>query len=474
MLTDPPRSPHVTPSSAHPADAPVHDFVAIGLGPFNLGLACLTAPIAELDGVFLDDKPEFNWHPGMMLDDSTLQTPFLSDLVTLADPTSPFSFLNYLKESGRLYSFYIRESFYPLRAEFSDYCRWAADRLGETVRFSHRVTSVEYDEGEGHYTVHAEYLPGGERPVPRTFRARKLILGTGTPPYLPESCRDLGGDLIHNSRYLEYKEALQKKKSITLVGSGQSAAEIYYDLLQDIDSHGYSLTWLTRSPRFFPLEYTKLTLEMTSPEYVDYFHSLPPDTRDSLVASQKNLYKGINSDLIDAIFDLLYQKNRLAPCPTRLMTNTALTDASYDETDGTYTLGLRQEEQKRDFSLTTEGLILATGYRYQRPAFLDPIADRIEWDARGRFAVRRDYSIDTAGQEIYVQNAELHTHGFVAPDLGMAAYRNSCIIRELLGREVYPIEKSIAFQEFTAPTDEPAGAATDDARAGADGLEAAL
>ncbi len=446
----------MTPSSASPADTPVHDFVAIGVGPFNLGLACLTAPIAELDGVFLDNKPEFDWHPGMMLDDSTLQTPFLSDLVTLADPTSPFSFLNYLKESGRLYAFYIRESFYPLRAEFSDYCRWAADRLGSTVRFGHRVTSVEYDETDGLYTVHAEHLPDGEH---RAFRARKLVLGTGTPPHLPGPCQDLGGDLLHNSRYLEHKDALQRKKSITLIGSGQSAAEIYYDLLQDIDTHGYSLTWLTRSPRFFPLEYTKLTLEMTSPEYVDYFHSLPADTRDSLVASQKNLYKGINSELIDAIFDLLYQKNRRAPCSTRLMTNTALTDATYDESAGTYTLGLRQEEQKRDFSLTTEGLILATGYRYQRPDFLGPVTDRIEWDAQGRFAVRRDYSIDTSGQEIYVQNAELHTHGFVAPDLGMAAYRNSCIIRELLGREVYPVEKSIAFQEFTAPADAPAAPA---------------
>ncbi|MFE9339788.1 lysine N(6)-hydroxylase/L-ornithine N(5)-oxygenase family protein [Streptomyces sp. NPDC007063] len=457
MLTDPTRSPHVTPSSTSPDDTPVHDFVAIGVGPFNLGLACLTAPIAELDGIFLDDKPEFDWHPGMMLDDSTLQTPFLSDLVTLADPTSPFSFLNYLKESGRLYAFYIRESFYPLRAEFSDYCRWAADRLGGTVRFGHRVTSAEYDEADGLYTVHAEHLPDGEH---RAFRARKLVLGTGTPPHLPGPCQDLGGDLLHNSRYLEHKEALQRKKSITLIGSGQSAAEIYYDLLQDIDTCGYSLTWLTRSPRFFPLEYTKLTLEMTSPEYVDYFHSLPADTRDSLVASQKNLYKGINSELIDAIFDLLYQKNRRAPCPTRLMTNTALTDAAYDESAGTYTLGLRQEEQKRDFSLTTEGLILATGYRYQRPDFLGPITDRIEWDAQGRFAVRRDYSIDTLGGEIYVQNAELHTHGFVAPDLGMAAYRNSCIIRELLGREVYPVEKSIAFQEFTAPATAPATPAT--------------
>lgn len=30
----------------------------------------------------------------------------------------------------------------------------------------------------------------------------------------------------------------------------------------------------------------------------------------------------------------------------------------------------------------------------------------------------------------------------------MGAYRNSYIIRELTGGEYYPVEKSIAFQEF--------------------------
>ena len=417
-----------------------HDFIAIGLGPFNLGLACLTEPIAELDGVFLESKPDFDWHSGMLLESSTLQTPFMSDLVTLADPTSPFSFLNYLKERGRLYSFYIRESFYPLRTEYNDYCRWAAARLA-SVRFNRRVTAIEYDDGR--YVVHAG-------PHER-YVAPRLILGTGTPPYLPDACRGLGGDAIHNSRYLENKAQLQGKDSITIVGSGQSAAEIYYDLLSDIDDHSYELTWITRSPRFFPLEYTKLTLEMTSPEYTDYFHGLPAAARDRLTNEQKGLYKGIDAELINDIFDVLYRKSRARPCPTRLLPNTALTGADHDPIDGSYTLGLRQVEQERDFRHATQGLVLATGYRYQVPEFLEPVRHRINWDAAGRFAVARNYSIDRAGREIFVQNAELHTHGFVAPDLGMAAYRNSYIIRELLGREHYPIERSIAFQEFAAP-----------------------
>ena len=62
----------------------------------------------------------------MMIEGATIQVPFLADLVTMADPTSRFSFLNYLKERERLYPFYIRESFYPLRAEYDAYCRWAS------------------------------------------------------------------------------------------------------------------------------------------------------------------------------------------------------------------------------------------------------------------------------------------------------------------------------------------------------------
>ncbi|MGW1808609.1 lysine N(6)-hydroxylase/L-ornithine N(5)-oxygenase family protein [Streptomyces sp. NPDC002078] len=424
--------------TARPEAGPAHDFVGIGLGPFNLGLACLTEPIAGLDGIFLESKPDFEWHAGMFLDGAHLQTPFMSDLVTLADPTSPYSFLNYLKEKGRLYSFYIRESFYPLRVEYDDYCRWAANRLG-SVRFGRTVTEVTYEDEL--YVVRTQT---GE-----TFRARHLVLGTGTAPYVPQACRGLAGGFLHTSQYMRRKAELQAKKSITIVGSGQSAAEIYHELLAEIDVHGYQLNWVTRSPRFFPLEYTKLTLEMTSPDYIDYFRALPEETRYRLEKQQKGLFKGINSDLIDSIFDLLYQKDVESgdrPVPTRLITNSSLTRASYE--DGGYTLGFHQDEQDKDFEIRTEGLLLATGYHYEPPAFLAPIRDRLRFDGHGRFDVARNYAIDVTGRGVFLQNAGVHTHSITSPDLGMGAYRNAYIVRELLGTEYYPVEKSIAFQEF--------------------------
>ncbi|MEV5983537.1 SidA/IucD/PvdA family monooxygenase [Streptomyces sp. NPDC052051] len=413
----------------------IYDFVGIGLGPFNLGLACLTEPIAELDGVFLESKPSFSWHAGMFLDGAHLQTPFLSDLVTLADPTSPYSFLAFLKERGRLYSFYIRENFYPLRVEYDDYCRWAASKLSN-VRFGTTVTEVTYED-----ELYVVRTAAGD-----VHRARHLVLGTGTTPHLPEPCRELDGDVIHTSRYLDHKHALQAKESITLVGSGQSAAEIYRDLLGEIDLHGYRLNWVTRSPRFFPLEYTKLTLEMTSPEYIDYFHALPEQTRYRLTEEQKGLFKGIDSALIDEIFDLLYQKNLDGPVPTRLLTNSALTSARHE--DGAFTLGFHQEEQGKDFELRSQALVLATGYTFVEPEFLRPVRDRLRYDTHGNFDVARNYAIDVTGRGVFLQNGGVHTHSVTSPDLGMGPYRNASIIRDLLGSEYYPVEKTIAFQEF--------------------------
>ncbi|NKX54983.1 lysine N(6)-hydroxylase/L-ornithine N(5)-oxygenase family protein [Arthrobacter mobilis] len=424
----------------------IHDLAGIGVGPFNLGLAALAAPLEELDAVFLERRPGFDWHPGMMLESAHLQVPFMADLVTLADPTSPYSFLNFLKETRRLYPFYIRENFYPLRTEFNQYCQWVAGQL-PNVRFGTEVTALQYRNGA--YELHAAGPRG-----PEVIRARRLVLGTGTSPSVPAAAAGIlaaGGPVLHSCDYLSRKAELQARSSITIVGSGQSAAEIYYDLLQDIDVHGYRLDWVTRSGRFFPLEYTKLTLEMTSPEYVDYFHALPAATRERLNAGQKNLYKGIDEALINQIYDLLYTKSLAGPVATSLLTHSALTGAGFDPATGSHQLQLRHEELGEEYRLRTGAVVLATGYHYREPAFLAGIAGRIRRGPDGRFDVGRNYGIGAAANDLFVQNAELHTHGFSAPDLGMAAYRNSCIIREILGREVYPVEQSIAFQHFGLP-----------------------
>ena len=115
-----------------------HDLVGIGIGPFNLSLAALAQPLTALDAVFYEQRPAFGWHPGLLIDGATIQVPFLADLVTLADPASPWSFLNYLKTRERLFPFYFAEKFHIQRAEYDAYCRWVSERL-PGLHFGHQV-----------------------------------------------------------------------------------------------------------------------------------------------------------------------------------------------------------------------------------------------------------------------------------------------------------------------------------------------
>jgi lysine N6-hydroxylase len=421
-------------------DDRIHDVVAIGAGPFNLGLAALADPVPDLDVVVLEAREEVSWHPGMMLPEATLQVPFLADLVSMADPTSRWSFLSFLKSSDRLYPFYVRESFYPLRSEYDDYLRWVADRLS-SVRLGEAVTTVERDP-DG--VFHVSTATG------RTWRGRRLVLGVGTSPVLPDCVREAGGPAVHTAGFLPARAELVERDTVTIVGSGQSAAEVYHDLLAASPDHDYDLVWVTRSPRFFSMEYTKLTLELTSPEYSAYFQALPAAARERVLREQRTLYKGISGDLVDAISDLHYRLRVQGHGPrTTMITNTSLVDVTWD--GSAYTLDLRHEETEESFSLRTDGLVLGTGYRARLPEFLDGIRDRLRLDEAGRFRADAAYAVDVTGREVFVQNAEEHTHGFVAPDLGMGAHRSASIINTLTGREVYHVEKKVAVQTFGVP-----------------------
>ncbi|MDN6159523.1 MAG: SidA/IucD/PvdA family monooxygenase, partial [Brevibacterium sp.] len=210
---------------------------------------------------------------------------------------------------------------------------------------------------------------------------------------------------------------------------------------------------VTRSPRFFPMEYTKLTLEMTSPEYTDHFRALPDDLREQLGREQRTLYKGISADLVDDIHDTLYRLSRGGrKLRTHLLAESELLAAERDAESGDYVLRFRHTALDKCFERRSGAVVSATGYRSQVPAFLAQLGDEIRLDGRGRLDVSRHYTINDAGT-VHVLNGEEHTHGVTAPDLGFGPWRASVVLAHVTGREPYPIERSIAFQTFGLPED---------------------
>lgn len=440
-----------------------HDVIGVGIGPFNLSLAALLAPVGDLDAVFFEAKPDFSWHPGLMLDGTTLQVPFLADLVTLADPTSPFSFLNYLHCRSRLYRFYFYEQFHVPRREYDAYCRWVARQL-PSCRFGRRVRQVAPTDGD-RWSVVVEGPSGDEE-----HRADAVVLGVGSTPWIPACARHLcplwlddqendqrsTGNVVHAADYVSHRQRLLAGGDITVVGSGQSAAEVFLDLLASAAeaSPPMRLTWFTRSRGFLPMEYSKLGLEHFTPEYTAYFHRLPEPRRDQLRAGQDLLYKGISAETSAAIYDTLYSMTIDAGEPDVEYRSACELRGMELLDDDRYRLALHHLDDGADFSHVTGGVVLATGYRPADLPLAPATSDLVERDRQGRPVIDLDYRVRLAGSPkstLFAQNAELHTHGVGAPDLGLGAHRSAVLVNALAGREVYPIRDRNVFQSFGAP-----------------------
>ncbi|MQA25345.1 MAG: SidA/IucD/PvdA family monooxygenase, partial [Micromonosporaceae bacterium] len=343
--------------------------------------------------------------------------------------------------------FYIAERFHIPRREYADYCAWVASSL-PSCRFSSRVAELRWSDERRVWTVIT--ADGARRD------ARNVVLGVGTQPVLPDAlsavASEAPGRVYHAGEHLWRVPGLAAAgaRQVAVVGSGQSGAEVFLDLVRRQRETGWSVTWVTRTPSFAPLDYSKLVLEHTTPEYMRYFHALPAGARDGLIASQWQLYKGIDTETIDQIHSELYDHMLDGDRPpVRLLPGVALESAG--GAAGGITLGCRHRDLDRRFSLEVDAVVAATGYAAQRPSFLEPVAHLIDWDASGRYQIDVDHRVRTdpaVTGGLYVQNAELHTHGAAAPDLGIAAYRSGMILNGVAGRELFRLPKRTAFQTF--------------------------
>jgi lysine N6-hydroxylase len=199
------------------------------------------------------------------------------------------------------------------------------------------------------------------------------------------------------------------------------------------------------------MEYSKLGLEQFTPDYVRFFHGLDEATRNRLEPAQWQLYKGISAETIADIYDELYQRTVGGGWPDVTLTpGVEVADAS--TRDGRIELTVRHVQQGTTATLLTDAVVCATGYTERDlGALLAPLAELIRRDGSGRIAVGADYRVeltaDLAGS-LFVQNAERHTHGVGAPDLGLAAWRSATILNAVCGRKVYSLPDRTAFTTF--------------------------
>jgi lysine N6-hydroxylase len=410
--------------------------VGVGVGPFNLSLAALLAPTGYL-ARFFDRSADFQWHPGLLFPEATIQVSYLKDLVTLVDPTSQYSFLAFLRAHKRLYRFINRTEIRVSRKEFSQYLQWVAGRV-PNVEFGAEVRAVALDDQS--FSVQVDR---------RTIRTKNVVLGTGLVPNVPPWAHPHLGDVVfHSNEYLLHPIDATGRV-VAVVGGGQSGAEVVWHLLLDIAHLPAQLVWISHRPNFLPLDESPFTNELFNPVYSDYFFSLTHEQRDMLLAEQKLASDGVSPVLLQRIYDRLYDLEFLDPARrrTKLLPGHEVVDVRHGSAGCDLTLRDRWGSSR---TVRADVIVLGTGYSYALPEAMQPLADRMSWDRDG-FPVRADFSVEWDGPpelRIYAQDAARHMRGVADPNLSLMAWRSAIIANSLLGRPLYDVNGESSVFDF--------------------------
>jgi lysine N6-hydroxylase len=421
----------------------VIDAVGIGIGPFNLSVAALLYPISGLRTRYFERRPQFQWHPGILFPESTIQVSFLKDLVTLADPTNPFSFLAFLSAQKRLYRFINARFGLVTRQEFNQYFRWVCSQL-PNLEFNQPVDAISYDKDTLVVELRNEKV-----------RTKNIILGTGLLPYIPDCAKPhLGSTVFHASTYLQHN-IQPRGQRIAVVGGGQTGAEIVFHLLADSASLPEEVIWISRRPNFLPLDDSPFTNELFMPGYSNYFFNLSEQYKRQLLMEQKLASDGISTELLEKLYRRLYELEFLEQLgrPCSLSPSSEL--VGMNAASSGWTIDVQDTLTGQISALDVDIVVLCTGFAHTFPSYLQPLMQRIHWDKNG-FLVNDDFSILWDGHpslKIYVLNAAKHARGVADPNLSLMAWRSAMIVNSLVGRRVYDVEEaSSAFNWMRAGT----------------------
>ncbi|MDY1045414.1 SidA/IucD/PvdA family monooxygenase [Pseudomonas coleopterorum] len=401
---------HLTPTAPH-------DLIGIGFGPSNLALAIALQERAEqggrpFDALFLERQPDYSWHGNTLVAQSELQISFLKDLVTLRNPSSRFSFVNYLKAHGRLVDFINLGTFYPCRMEYNDYLRWVAQQFAEQSRYGEQVLRVEpIVEGDGRVQRLNVVSQHQGREVQR--QTRSVIVSTGGTPKIPQAFASFKDDprVFHHAHYLSAMATQPCSRGepmrIAVVGAGQSAAEAFIDLNDSYPN--VQVDMILRAAVLKPADDSPFVNEIFGPDYTDLVFNQPETERERLIREYHNTnYSVVDLDLIERIYAMLYRQKVSGVERHGFLCRRMIESAT--DVDGRVQLQLRDLATGSTEARRYDAVILATGYeRRSHRELLAPLKDYLD-----DFRVDRDYQLIARPEletPVFIQGFSQHSHG---------------------------------------------------------------
>ncbi|AUA32704.1 lysine N(6)-hydroxylase/L-ornithine N(5)-oxygenase family protein [Pseudomonas sp. SGAir0191] len=425
----------------------IKDLIGVGFGPSNLALAIALEELAEsqgraLDALFIEKQRDYRWHGETLATQSELQISFLKDLVSLRNPTSPYSFVNYLHQKQRLADFINLGTFYPCRLEYNDYLRWAAEHFATQAVYGEEVLRIEPELTQGR-VEHLRLVSRDAEGREYSRRARSVVVGSGGTPKIPETFAAFKNDprVFHHSRYLSSLSQLPcnagKPMRIAVIGSGQSAAEAFIDLNDSYPS--VKVDMILRASALKPADDSPFVNEIFAPDYTDLVYNEPADQRSKLLDEYHNTnYSVVDLNLIERIYAILYRQKVAHQFRHNVLCRRQV-DAVVGNADG-IELTLSDLATGQQQTHRYDAVILATGYeRRSHRDLLAPLAGYLE-----DFNVDRNYRVLTSPDlkaSVYLQGFCENSHGLSdtllsvlpsrAAEIGRALYQDLPSLRTL-------------------------------------------
>lgn len=374
----------------------VYDLVAVGYGPANLALAIALDELPEPpSAVYLEASVDPLWQKNMLLPGSDIQHNPIRDLVSLRNPRSRYTFINYLFENGRLLEHLNLPAAFPLRSEYTDYIDWVRRLLPADVRYGVRVAAIRLsDQHPGCYCVE---LDDG-----RVLTARAISLGPGRTPFIPAPFNGLQprSRVFHLTEYLERIEALRlpADAEVAVVGGSQSAVEITLDLLDRLPAgriHLIARSWSLRAK-----DHSPFSEEIYFPAFTDRYYRASEDDRRRLDGfTRPTNYSAADLDVLERLYLKMYEDQVLGRERVRLYGDRLISRVTGFDDRLVLTLAARGGTSLEH--IEADAVVLATGFRdmgkgvQQEPhhPLLSELAQHFAWTASGYLHVERDYRL---------------------------------------------------------------------------------
>lgn len=378
----------------------LRDIIGIGFGPANIALAIAIEELyPDLNILFLESKPSTQWHTDAMYGGTDIQNHPLRDFVTPRNPKSHYTFVNFLKETNRLFEHLNLGVTFPLRTEYSQYIQWVAKHFDDSVQYQQEVIDIDtlMDEN-GQQKGYKVTTKSGQ-----VFHTKSVVVAPGRSPYTPPILDDLNSQrAIHFTKTVSTLKQLDQQstrlKNIAVVGGSQSAVELILELRKRYpEAKIYSLM---RHYGFRQKDLSPFMGEVYFPEYSDYyFHSNAQSKQELDKDLRYTNYSSADKDIIDQLYLDMYEDKITGKNRVELLNNCDIQSARIENDQ--VVVELTERYRNKNQTIRADLLISATGFRdtgsgeNQEPIhpILNKLAPYLDTDEKQCVVMHRNYSV---------------------------------------------------------------------------------